>query len=102
MDAQRAGEGDDSAPSDVDLLGDVSGDVSGEGEPSSAPENPDAPDVSGVAGDDSVEPMSDNAIARLLKRLPVDQVAQRVASWFSVSDAQVAEILERVRAELPT
>ncbi|GAB4347316.1 MAG: hypothetical protein OHK0047_41320 [Leptolyngbyaceae cyanobacterium] len=34
--------------------------------------------------------------------LPLDQVAQTVVHWFSVSDAEVAEILAAVRAELPT
>jgi uncharacterized protein (DUF697 family)/predicted GTPase len=34
--------------------------------------------------------------------LPLDQVAQTFAYWFSVSDAEVAEILAAVRAELPT
>jgi uncharacterized protein (DUF697 family)/predicted GTPase len=32
----------------------------------------------------------------------VDQVAQLTSGWFNVSEEQVAEILERVRAELPT
>ncbi len=43
-----------------------------------------------------------NATAGLTKLLPADQVAQTVAGWFSVSEDQVAEILEKVRAELPT
>lgn len=34
--------------------------------------------------------------------LPLDQVAQTFVHWFSVSDAEVAEILAAVRAELPT
>jgi uncharacterized protein (DUF697 family)/GTP-binding protein EngB required for normal cell division len=34
--------------------------------------------------------------------LPLDQVGQTVASWFSVSDEEVAKILAAVRAELPT
>jgi uncharacterized protein (DUF697 family)/GTP-binding protein EngB required for normal cell division len=38
----------------------------------------------------------------LTQLLPVNQVAQTVAQWFSVSDAEVAEILEKVRSELPT
>ncbi|MBD2385354.1 YcjF family protein [Cylindrospermum sp. FACHB-282] len=42
------------------------------------------------------------ATASLTQLLPVDQVAQTVVQWFSVSEAQVAEILETVRAELPT
>ncbi|HAX78543.1 MAG TPA: hypothetical protein DCY88_22600 [Cyanobacteria bacterium UBA11372] len=43
-----------------------------------------------------------NATTRLTQFLPVEQVSQRVVEWFSVSEAQVAEILETVRAELPT
>ncbi|HEY9651430.1 MAG TPA: 50S ribosome-binding GTPase [Coleofasciculaceae cyanobacterium] len=39
---------------------------------------------------------------RLTQLLPLDQVAKMVVEWFSVSEAQVAEILEKVRAELPT
>ena len=43
-----------------------------------------------------------NTTSRLTKLLPVDQVTQTVVGWFSVSEDQVAEILEKVRAELPT
>jgi GTP-binding protein EngB required for normal cell division len=43
-----------------------------------------------------------NATSRLTKLLPVEQVGQTVSGWFSVSEDQVAEILETVRAELPT
>ncbi|MGK7873362.1 MAG: YcjF family protein [Xenococcaceae cyanobacterium] len=43
-----------------------------------------------------------NATARLRELLPVEQVAQTAVGWFSVSEAQVAEILETVRAQLPT
>ncbi|WP_414582980.1 YcjF family protein [Scytonema sp. PCC 10023] len=43
-----------------------------------------------------------NATARLTQLLPTEQVVQTVVKWFSVSEDQVAEILERVRAELPT
>jgi len=42
------------------------------------------------------------ATTRLTKLLPVDQVAQLTAGWFNVSEAQVAEILAKVRSELPT
>ncbi|KAF3889865.1 MULTISPECIES: YcjF family protein [Nostocales] len=42
------------------------------------------------------------ATASFLKLLPVDQIARILVKWFSVSESQVAEILERVRAELPT
>ncbi|HEY9670068.1 MAG TPA: GTPase [Waterburya sp.] len=43
-----------------------------------------------------------NTTASLTKLLPVDQLAQTVVGWFSVSETQVAEILETVRSELPT
>ncbi|MBE9128944.1 MULTISPECIES: GTPase family protein [unclassified Coleofasciculus] len=43
-----------------------------------------------------------NATSRLVQLLPVEQVAQKAVQWFSVSEAQVAEILETIRAELPT
>lgn len=43
-----------------------------------------------------------NASSRLMQLLPVDQVAQRLVKQLSVSEAQVAEILQTVRAELPT
>ncbi|NMG11479.1 GTPase [Brasilonema sp. UFV-L1] len=39
---------------------------------------------------------------RVMKFLPVDKVAQTIVGWFSVNEAQVAEILEAIRAELPT
>ncbi|MBD2338923.1 50S ribosome-binding GTPase [Calothrix sp. FACHB-156] len=42
------------------------------------------------------------ATPRLDKLLPVDDLAQKVLQWFSVSETQIAEILETVRAELPT
>jgi uncharacterized protein (DUF697 family)/GTP-binding protein EngB required for normal cell division len=43
-----------------------------------------------------------NATSSLTNLLPVEQVAQTVVGWFSVGEDQVAEILEKVRAELPT
>lgn len=42
------------------------------------------------------------ATETLTKLLPVEQVTQTVTQWFSVSETQVAEILEKVRSELPT
>jgi uncharacterized protein (DUF697 family)/predicted GTPase len=38
----------------------------------------------------------------VMKRLPLDQLTNTVLQWFSVSDSQVAAILEKVRQELPT
>ncbi len=43
-----------------------------------------------------------NASSRMMQFLPVEQVAQRLVKQLSVSEAQVAEILQTVRAELPT
>ncbi len=42
------------------------------------------------------------ATDKLTQLLPVEQVTQTVRQWFSVSDTQVTEILETIRAELPT
>ncbi len=42
------------------------------------------------------------ATDKLTQILPVEQVTQTVGQWFSVSDTQVAEILETIRAQLPT
>jgi len=39
---------------------------------------------------------------RLKKTLPIEQLTQTLTQWFGVSETQVAEILEAVRAELPT
>jgi uncharacterized protein (DUF697 family)/GTP-binding protein EngB required for normal cell division len=44
----------------------------------------------------------DGASKGLTKILPVDQVSQKIASLFNVSDDQVAEILTSVREKLPT
>jgi uncharacterized protein (DUF697 family)/predicted GTPase len=44
-----------------------------------------------------------NGINPGLKRLlPIDWVVQTLMSWFNVSEAEVAEILEQIRQELPT
>lgn len=40
--------------------------------------------------------------SRFWQVLPIEQAAQTLTKWFSISDTQVAEILETVRAELPT
>ncbi len=39
---------------------------------------------------------------RVRKLLPVDQATQTVLRWFSVSEVEIAEILQTVKAELPT
>lgn len=43
-----------------------------------------------------------HATERLRKILPVDLLGQKMVEWFSVSEERVAEILERVRSDLPT
>ncbi|MDM9379640.1 DUF697 domain-containing protein [Chlorogloeopsis sp. ULAP01] len=50
----------------------------------------------------SIAAVWDKTTARLLQLLPVEQLAQTVIKLFSVSEAQIAEILETVRSELPT
>ncbi|OKH25961.1 hypothetical protein NIES593_02425 [Hydrococcus rivularis NIES-593] len=42
------------------------------------------------------------ATTQLMQFLPLEQVAQTVVKWFSVSEDRVAEILETVRSQLPT
>ncbi|MBF2022525.1 MAG: 50S ribosome-binding GTPase [Hydrococcus sp. C42_A2020_068] len=42
------------------------------------------------------------ATTRLMQLLPLEQVAQTVVKWFSVSEDRVVEILETVRSQLPT
>ncbi|MCG6138260.1 MAG: 50S ribosome-binding GTPase [Nostoc sp. LLA-1] len=42
------------------------------------------------------------ATKNLVNLLPVEQVTQTIVQWFSVSEAEIAEILDTVRAELPT
>lgn len=39
---------------------------------------------------------------RLIKLFPVDQAVPIIMQWFTVDEAKVAEILVKVRAELPT
>lgn len=39
---------------------------------------------------------------RVKKLLPLEQVARMVLQWFSVREEEIAEILQTVRAELPT
>lgn len=42
------------------------------------------------------------ATARLQKIIPVDRLGQKIVEWFRVKEDRVAEILEKVRKELPT
>jgi uncharacterized protein (DUF697 family)/predicted GTPase len=43
-----------------------------------------------------------NTTNNLKQFLPVEQISQTVIKWFNIDEAQVAEILATVRAELPT
>ncbi|MBE9042578.1 50S ribosome-binding GTPase, partial [Oscillatoriales cyanobacterium LEGE 11467] len=43
-----------------------------------------------------------DAADRIVNLLPVEKAVQKTIGWFSVSEERVAEILETVRAELPT
>ena len=40
--------------------------------------------------------------SNLSQALPGQQVAQTITGWFSVDEAEIAEILKKIRAELPT
>jgi len=51
---------------------------------------------------DGINAVWNQATAKIMQLLPVDQAAQTIVKWFSVSDERIAEILATVRAELPT
>ncbi|MEG3436570.1 50S ribosome-binding GTPase [Pannus brasiliensis CCIBt3594] len=51
---------------------------------------------------DSLVNTWNSVTGEVAKRLPVDRLANSIVQWFSVSDSQVAEILEKARSELPT
>jgi len=51
---------------------------------------------------DGINAVWNQATAKIVQLLPVDQAAQTIVKWFSVSDERIAEILATVRAELPT
>jgi uncharacterized protein (DUF697 family) len=82
---------------------------------SAASENPDAPAISSTPStdlpteqrdkdswSDHLGGMWNTATSKVAELLPLAQITQTVPQWFGVSDAQVAEILATVRAELPT
>jgi Uncharacterized protein/domain associated with GTPases len=77
-------------------------------------ETPDS-EISSPASETSNQPTSVNSswmdgitagwswTTQKLKRLfPTDQIAKTFGQWFNVNETQIAEILETVRAELPT
>jgi uncharacterized protein (DUF697 family) len=51
---------------------------------------------------DSLVDIWNHLTGEVSKRLPFDRFAHTIAGWFSVSDSQVAEILDQVRSQLPT
>ncbi|MGI0489903.1 YcjF family protein [Pantanalinema rosaneae CENA516] len=61
-----------------------------------------SPPLSNPSFPDRVFGFFSGAGAQVRKLLPIDQAAQSLVQWFSVSEDQVAEILETVRANLPT
>jgi uncharacterized protein (DUF697 family)/GTP-binding protein EngB required for normal cell division len=61
--------------------------------------NPDSPEFTRK---NRIAAAWNNTTTRLTQLLPVEQIAQTVVKLFSVSETQIAEILERVKAELPT
>jgi uncharacterized protein (DUF697 family)/GTP-binding protein EngB required for normal cell division len=79
--------------------------------PDSAPDE-DQPSTEAIAetpsgsGDhswtDQLAGLWNNASGRLMQALPIDQLAQTIVQRFSVSEAQIGEILAAIRAELPT
>ncbi|MGD2184094.1 GTPase family protein [Lusitaniella coriacea] len=50
----------------------------------------------------SITGIFDRATTRITKLFPLKQITQTLEGWFNVSEEEMAEILERVRAELPT
>ncbi|MFN6569505.1 50S ribosome-binding GTPase [Dendronalium sp. ChiSLP03b] len=75
---------------------------SAESEQSSEPTDSVTTKLANVSWTNRISGVWNKATANLIQRLPVEQVAQTVIQWFSVSETEVAEILETVRAELPT
>ena len=43
-----------------------------------------------------------NTTKQLRQLIPIEKVTEKIIGWFNVSESQIAEILETVRAELPT
>jgi len=68
----------------------------------SAPSSPSESDKGKAAWQHRISGAWNQATTQLTKLLPVDQVAQLTRGWFNVSETQVAEILAKVRSELPT
>ncbi len=78
---------------------------SSEAHPSDASQQPDQSDRSSSVQAGMKDGLSDwmNDAASGWKRFtPFQWLVKQLTSWFSVSEEQIAEILEKVRAELPT
>jgi uncharacterized protein (DUF697 family)/predicted GTPase len=63
---------------------------------------PDSPLDRITAGKKRLEGLWNNTTIRIRQLLPLDRATGQVAQWFSVSEEQVAEILQTVRSQLPT
>lgn len=67
---------------------------------------PPAPPESNESKDDSwvnrTTGLWHSTLSGLTQVLPIEPISQMIVQWFSVSEDQVAEILETVRQELPT
>lgn len=59
-------------------------------------------DVTEPSWFDKARDLIGGAVSTVGKVLPVQQFTETVMGWFSVNDAEIAGILEQVRAELPT
>jgi uncharacterized protein (DUF697 family)/predicted GTPase len=55
-----------------------------------------------ASGKKRLEGLWNNTTVRIRQLLPLDRATGQVAQWFSVSEEQVAEILQTVRSQLPT
>jgi uncharacterized protein (DUF697 family)/GTP-binding protein EngB required for normal cell division len=51
---------------------------------------------------DRIANIWNDATRKIAKTLPLEQIAQTATKWFSVDEAEVAEILATVRTKLPT
>jgi hypothetical protein len=66
------------------------------------PSQPSPPPSANASWTDRVAGIWTGATSQLTKLLPVEQVAQTVVGWFSINEAQMGEILQAIRQELPT
>lgn len=71
-------------------------------QPNEVPTNDEMPESGKDSWTNHATEVWNQATTRLMQFLPLEQVAQTVVKWFSVSEDRVAEILETVRSQLPT